>query len=357
MSGGLVSGGLNLEQRYRRVLRMLPGYYRDRWEEDMVAAFLDSWLTGDSEGDDAILEFCKPSLPEVASVAGLAVRLYLGGASAPRRYFAWGQAVRYAVLAVTLVQAVRGLDVLVRTAWSRHVFGWLPVPPAGIATSTPVSILPPAAWYFVAYAWIVSFIALVLGRYRTAQVIAALAIVPDLVWLLQGQFTGGLLPVPPGPWAFWLLLNLTPVLAMTAFHRDAPPAVRLPWLLALPAAYLLVAVPPMVLQATGNSAWVPDFSGLYCVLVALACLAHAPRAWSRRAAGSGVWSLTLTLLAADAGAYRIFSLADYRHDPHLIAVSLAELLILVVAVALVAPDSARAPTATPVPPPRPRYAR
>jgi hypothetical protein len=40
-----------------------------------------------------------------------------------RRYFAWGQAIRRTVLAVTLVQAVRGLDVLVRTAWSRHLFG------------------------------------------------------------------------------------------------------------------------------------------------------------------------------------------------------------------------------------------
>ena len=194
--------------------------------------------------------------------------------------------------------------------------------------------------------------ALVLGHYRTARVIAALAIVPDLVWLLQAQFTGTM-PVPFGPWAFWVLLNLAPVLAMAAFHRDAPPAARRPWLLALPAGYLLVAVPLLALQATGNSAWLPDFPGLCCLLVALACLAHAPRAWSRRAAGSGVWSLTLTLLAAVAGAYRIVSLADYLHDPHLIQVSLAELLILVAAVALVAPDAARAQAATPAPPPYP----
>ena len=46
-----MSGGLDLEQRYRRVLRLLPGYYRDKWEEDMVAAFLDSWLTGDRHHD------------------------------------------------------------------------------------------------------------------------------------------------------------------------------------------------------------------------------------------------------------------------------------------------------------------
>ena len=132
----------------------------------------------------------------------------------------------------------------------------------------PAGILPPAVWYLVAYAWIVAFVSLVLGHYRTAQVIAALAIVPDLVWLLQGQFAGRFPAAPIGPWAFWVLLNLAPVLAMTAFHRDAPPAARRPWLLALPANYLLVVVPLLALQATGNSAWVPDFSGLCCVLVA-----------------------------------------------------------------------------------------
>ena len=86
-----MSGGPGLEQRYRRVLRLLPGYYRERWEEDMVAAFLDSWLTGDPDEDEAILEFCKPTWAEVASVVCLAARLHLGGAGAPRRYFAWGQ--------------------------------------------------------------------------------------------------------------------------------------------------------------------------------------------------------------------------------------------------------------------------
>jgi hypothetical protein len=344
----------NLERRYRRVLRLLPGYYRQQWEEDMVAAFLDSWLTGDPEADEYITKAAGPSLAEVASVAGLAARLYLGGAGTPRRYFAWGQAVRRAVLAVVLVQAVQGLDVLMRTAWSRHVFGWLPTPPAGIAPGTPDGIVSPALWYLVAYAWIVSFVALVLGQYRTAQVIAALAIVPDLAWLLQGQFTGAFQGPSLGPWAFWILLNLVPVLAMTAFHRDAPPAASRPWLLVMPAAYLLVYVPLTALQATGNSVWLPDFSGLYCILVALACLAHAPRTWSRPAAGPGVWSLALTLLAADAGAYRILSLADYLHDPHLISVSLAELFILAVAVGLVAPDAARAQAAATAPSPHPQ---
>ena len=63
-----------------------------------------------------------------------------------------------------------------------------------------------------------------------------------------------------------------------------------------------------------------------------------------------MWSLTLLLLAAVTGLYRIISLADYlAQDPHLIMVGLAELLILAVAAALVAPDAVRSQTAAPAP--------
>jgi hypothetical protein len=341
-----MSGGPGLEQRYRRVLRLLPGYYRDQWEEDMVAAFLDSWLTGDPD-DDAILAFCKPTWDEVASVAGLAARLYLGGAATPRRYFAWGEAVRRAVLAVMLVHAVLGLEVLVRTAWSRRLFG-LPAPPASLAVFSPGGVWP-TVYHAVNVAWIVIFVTLALGHYRTARVLAVLAIVPGLAALLQAQVTG-IMPAPFGPWAWWVLFDLALVVAMAAFHQDAPPPARWPWLLALPAGYLLVFGPVLVAQATGNVAWLPDFPGLCCLLAALACLAHVPRAWSRQAGGSGVWSLTLTLLAAVAGVFRIITVGGYLHDPHLLKVSLAELVILVAAAALVAPDAARAQAATPAPP-------
>ena len=339
----------DLERRYRRVLRLLPGWYRQQWEQDMVAAFLDSWLTGDPEDDEAIIEFCKPGWAELASVAGLAVRLYLGGPGTPRRY-AWGHAIRRAVLVVVLMHAVLAVDVLVFLVRSRRLIGWLPPSPASLV------IAPGGVWarmfYLVCIAWIAIFVTLALGHYRTARVLAALAIVPGLVALLQAQRTG-FLPAPFGPWAFWVLIDLAPVLAMTTFRRDAPPAAPRRWLLALPAGYLVVYGPLLALQATGNSAWLPDFSGLCCILVSLACLAHAPRAWSRQAAGTGLWSLTLALLAAVAGAYRIASLTGYLNNPHLITVSLAELLIVLAAVALVAPDAARAQAATPAPPPYP----
>ena len=345
--------GPDLEDRYRRVLRLLPGYYRDRWEEDMVAAFLDSQMTGDEDEDEYIVEFGRPAWPEIASVTALAARLYLGGAGTPRRYFAWGQAVRRAVLAVALVHAVQGLTDLTLLAWRRHQASWVPALPASLAGPVPGGLWP-AVGHAVNYAWIVVFLALVLGQYRTARVIAALAVAAGLAFLLHAQLAGLLLR-PLGSWGSFILSGLTPALAMAAFHRDAPSAARRPWLLALPGYCLVVPVPVMVLQATGNQAWLPDSAGLGCLVVSLACLAHAPSALSRsrRAAGSGAWSLALTLLAAAAGAWRVVSAGTYLHDPHLINVSLAELLILLAAVALVAPDAARVQTAAPAPPPHP----
>ena len=126
----------DLERRYRRVLRVLPGWYRDRWEHDMVAAFLDSWLTGEPAADAYIITAAGPGWAEVASVAGLAVRLHLTGPGTPRRH-AWGQAVRRAALAVVLVHAVLGVNVLMFLVWSRRLVGWLPAPRVPAARRAP----------------------------------------------------------------------------------------------------------------------------------------------------------------------------------------------------------------------------
>jgi hypothetical protein len=104
------------------VLRLLPGWYRKQWEQDMIAAFLDGWLTGDPEADEYITWAAGPSWAEVASVAGLAVRLHLGGPGTPRRH-AWGHALRRAVLTVILVHAVLAVNVLVLLVWSRRLAG------------------------------------------------------------------------------------------------------------------------------------------------------------------------------------------------------------------------------------------
>jgi len=330
-----MSGDLDLEQRYRRVLRLLPRYYRDQWEEDMVASFLDGWMTGDPDEDSVTMEYDRPTREEIVSVIGLAARLHLGGVGAPGRYFAWGQAVRNAVLGVMLAHAVWGLGQVALFARSRHLIGWLPPPPGGFW---------PMLGYATGYAWIVVFAALLLADYRTARVLAVLVVGADAANVLHQQLAGTLAS-PFANWAYVAVIDVAPVLGMAAFHRDAPPVARRPWLLALPAWYLLVSVPVLWAELSGHAAWVPDVAGRCCLLLAGVCLFHAAQVWSGRA-GTGVWSLTLLLLAAVAALYRLISLSSIAQDPHLIKVGLVELLILAVAAACVAPDAVRSQTAT-----------
>jgi hypothetical protein len=334
-----MSADLDLEQRYRRVLRLLPRYYRDRWEEEMVATFLDGWLTGDPDEDSVTMEYDRPTRDEVLSVAGLAARLYLGGVGTPGRYFAWGQAVRNAVLGVMLAHAVWGLGQVALFARSRHLIGWLPPPPGG---------LWPTLGYATGYAWIVVFAALLTVDYRAARILALLVVGADAASDLH-RTLAGTLAAPAVTWTYVVLIDLVPVLAMAAFHRDAPPVARRPWALALPAWYLLISVPALAAELSGHAAWVPDAAGICCLLVALLCLVHAARIWTGRA-GTEVWSLTLLLLAGVAGLSRVISLPLYAQDPHLISVSLVELLILAAAAALVAPDAVRSQAAVAAPP-------
>src|ERR1700722_16417492 len=84
-----MSGGLDLEQRYRRVLRLLPGYYRDKWEEDMVAAFLDGWLTGDPDEDSVTMEYDRPTRGEIVSVIVLGGPLRLRGVGGAPQVAPW----------------------------------------------------------------------------------------------------------------------------------------------------------------------------------------------------------------------------------------------------------------------------
>ena len=260
-----MSGDLDLEQRYRRVLRLLPRYYRDKWEEDMVAAFLDGWMTGDPDEDSVTMEYDRPTREEIVSVIGLAARLHLGGVGAPRRYFAWGQAVRNAVLGVMLAHAVWGLGQLALFARSRHLIGWLPPPPGGFW---------PMLGYATGYAWIVVFVALLLADYRTARVARRPRRRRDRRQRAASA-AGGHPGVAVRDWAYMVVIDVAPVLAMAAFHRDAPPVRRWPWLLALPAWYLLVSVPVLWAELSGHAAWVPDVAGRCCLLLSLVCLFHA----------------------------------------------------------------------------------
>ncbi|MCX4472483.1 hypothetical protein OOK41_19610 [Micromonospora sp. NBC_01655] len=297
-----------LEERYRLVLRLLPAGYRQEWEDDMVAAFLESMDDDDPETAEYAADYGRPGLAEVASIVSLAVRLRLGGSQAPARSYAWGQAVRLATLMAMLTHAVMVTASIAVTLWLSGRIAWLPAPAPAWALTPPSGIWH-TAWNLAGYAWLPAYLALVLGHRRVAQAVALLAIVPPAVTTAVEQATNDV-PLSVTPWAV-RLIDILLVLAMAAFHRDAPPVPRRPWLLAIPIGILLVPLPLFAIQATSQAPRLLDWPGLSCVMVTAAIAVRLAGRASRQSASTLPWSLALTLLAATTLALRLVTLPDY----------------------------------------------
>ncbi|MFG3690593.1 hypothetical protein [Micromonospora sp. NPDC047740] len=324
-----------LEERYRVILRLLPVSYRQEWEDDMVAAFLDSMDTGDPDTAEYAADYGRPSLSEVASIVSLAVRLRLGGADAPPRSYAWGQAVRLATLMAMLTNAVMVTASIAVTLWLSGKIAWLPTPAPEWELTAPSGIWN-TAWNLAGYAWLPAYIALVLGHRRVAQAVALLAIVPPAITTAVEQAAGGA-PLSVSPWAM-RLFDVFLLLAMAAFHHGAPPVPRRPWLLAPPIGILLVPVPLFIIEETEPALRLLDWPGLYCTTVTAAMAVYLAVRVSRRPSRTLPWSLALTLLAATTIALRVVTLLDYSDQaqgPTLTAIaSLQVIAVLAVGVPL-----------------------
>ncbi|MER7894426.1 hypothetical protein ABTX15_31960 [Micromonospora sp. NPDC094482] len=273
----------------------------------MVAAFLDSMDTGDSETTAYVTDYGRPSLSEVTSIVSLAVRLRLGGADAPPRSYAWGQAVRLATLMAMLAHAVMVTASIAVTLWLYGKIAWLPAPAPEWAL-TPSGSIWHTAWDLAGYAWLPAYIALVLGHRRVAQAVALLAVVPPVITTAVRQ--AGDVPPSVSPWAM-LLIDVVLLLAMAAFHHGAPPVPRRPWLLALPVGILLVPVPLFTIQATTPALRLLDWPGLSCAAVTAVMVIHLVGRVTKRSSRTLPWSLALTLLAVAALALRTATLLDY----------------------------------------------
>lgn len=302
-----------LEARYRRVLRVLPAPYRQVWEEEMVATFLQSVATGDPELDEFAAEYGSPGWSETTSVLGLAVRLRLGGSGAPARSFTWGQAVRLAVLVALLGHAVLGAIDMAIMSWRHNLLPGQSGPtgpsPLRNVSSLDVAVL---AEQFAGVAWLLAYVMLVLDRQRTAQLLAALS-VPALAVAatIHTDVTadGGQAMVIRG----WVGLLLAAVLAgaLTAFHRDAPPPRRLPWLAALPACAAAGGALIWLTWPTDPARYPPlDWLSL-CSIALLATVAGYAAHSRGRTTGSPALPLALALLANAVLALRAASLLDY----------------------------------------------
>ncbi|MCX5262955.1 hypothetical protein [Streptomyces sp. NBC_00199] len=275
-----------LEARYRAVLRLLPAYYREEREEEMVEVFL-----GDTDRD--LQDQSRPTLGEAASVAALALRARLGTAAAPRRYALLGSAARlFALFAVLLQAAAAVADRALELTWtSTHGTFARDVFMSGFSGQGPVVATAAVAAWVLPLGWTVGYFALLHDRCRTARISVLLAALPTL-WPLLAPFVTDFPPPEPAYAAAAAAFAWLPALALcTACHRDAPPA-------ALPAGtpgtvYLgccvVMGASVVVLPGVVDSVWAPTTC---FVLGALGWLVRRGRR-GRVAGGEGALALAV----------------------------------------------------------------
>lgn len=208
-----------LEARYRTVLRLLPSYYREAREEEMVEVYL--WDVDQETQDQS-----RPTLGEVASIAALAVRSRLAATGAPRRYALFGSAVRnFALYAVLLQAAVIVSDEVLRVTWSatRGPREW-DLFLTGFTGSGPLPTVVAIAGWVLPLLWTVTFFALVHDRRRLARAAVLLAALPSLWPLIEPLVTEWPMSAPYFVTANALFAWLPALAVCAAYHRDAPPA-------------------------------------------------------------------------------------------------------------------------------------
>nr|QLJ99925.1 hypothetical protein HZU44_07550 [Micromonospora carbonacea] len=219
--------------------------------------------------------------------------------------------MRLATLVAMLTHAVMVTASIAITLWLSGEIAWLPAPAPELVL-TPPSSMWRTTWNLAGYAWLPAYIELVLGSRRVAQAVALLAIVPSAITTAVEQAARDV-PLSASPWAMLLIDVFLPV-AMAAFHHDAPPVQRRPWLLALPIGILLVPVPLFTIQAIEPALRLLDWPGLSCVAVTVAIMVHLTVRGSRRPSGTLPWSLAFTLLAVTALALRTVTLPDVNNQ-------------------------------------------
>ncbi|GIH11199.1 hypothetical protein Rhe02_92660 [Rhizocola hellebori] len=300
-----------LEERYRRVLRLLPASYREVWEEDMVSTFLATVETDDREQAEYLADYGRPGWDEVASIVALAIRLRFASSGAPPRYATWAEAIRLAALAGLLVNAAASTVVLVLTLWRA---GMIPLIPAPAPLPEPPGY--PAAWHrlfmlaaLAGLLWLPAFLALVLGRRAMARwlalaaVLAAILSTAATVAFAQQLLTGEL--------CYGLLIDAVLVLALTTFTRGAAPVQYRSWLLAFVLGTAVIAAYSLVLFQPTTPFPPLDWAGLECVMLVTAAAVHISVIATRRQLRIVAWTPALAILAFVVLGLRLVSLSDY----------------------------------------------
>lgn len=158
--------------------------------------------------------------------------------------------------------------------------------------------------------WLVAYLLRVMGRRRASLLFALLGLgfAVGQATVASAELAAGRAPAASllTPWIL-LLISVVVVMTLAAFHRQAPPVRRRPWLLALAIGAVLSCVPGVLVLMQPIDMSVLDWPGLLCVGWIVAALVH--RADPTRRAPSA--SLALVLLCAPVLLLRIGSLLEY----------------------------------------------
>lgn len=215
-----------LERRYRWLLRVLPAWYRQDREEEMVGLFLAD------RTDELDLEHSWPGWGETGAMLGLAVRTRLAATAAPVNAVRLGEVVRWlGVLGLLL-----GLTFLVPAVYGRIV-----------QLSSP-EFVPAPWWVTVGHFAPLVAVGLLVSGYRTwAKVVAGAALVP---WLANVLTDDG--PAGVGSLLWQLPALVTFGCLCLGFHREAPvpPARPLLW---WSGAAVLVGAGELLAWGTGDA--------------------------------------------------------------------------------------------------------
>jgi hypothetical protein len=186
----------NLERRYRVLLKVLPQWYREDREEEMVGLFLVE------RTDELDLEHSWPGWGETGAMLALAIRTRFAATSAPDRVVRQGEVVRW----LGVLGLVLGLKFIVHSVYSE------------IYVRTHEAFAVPPQWVVVGtIAPLIALVLLVRGQRTWAKVVAGVMLLPWLVNVLSD----------PGPAGWQSVLWQLPALVgfvclCLGFHREAP---------------------------------------------------------------------------------------------------------------------------------------
>jgi hypothetical protein len=193
----------NLERRYRRLLRVLPRWYRAEREEEMVGIFLAD------RDDDLDQEYGWPGWGETGATLGLAVRTRFAADAAPAYVVRLGDVVRLVAMLGLLAQVAAVAEQSARAVIWR--IDGLPAYDSPWAVAFEATALGAAAAMFA-------------GHRSVAKTLTVALVLYGLVHLA----------LTDGPAAWWVLgaqvpLWVTAAALFAGFHREAPAPPAAPW--------------------------------------------------------------------------------------------------------------------------------